>query len=61
MGTILTIIGACLQIVLLWLQRSVTQDAEKKQILTDEKKEIFDAVSSHDVSRINSVVQRLRK
>lgn len=39
----------------------VKNDAEKKKRLAERKKEIHEAVYSGDVSRINSIVQQLRK
>jgi flagellar basal body-associated protein FliL len=35
-------------------------DSEKKKKVSDERKEIKDAVNSGDVARINAVIQRLR-
>jgi hypothetical protein len=39
----------------------IKADADKKKAQAERKQEIKDAVFSGDVSRINAVVQRLRK
>ncbi len=57
----LTVIGAIAQIVLLLLQSHNTKEADAKQAHADKAKEISDAIASGDISRINSVVQQLRR
>jgi hypothetical protein len=44
--------------VFIWWSK---QDAEKKAENAQRKKDIHEAVFSGDVSRINAVIQRLRK
>ncbi len=61
MASFLAIIGALFQIILLTIQSHNAKDADAKQASANKSKEISDAVASGDVSRINSVVQRLRK
>ena len=57
----ITVIGAILQIVLLLLQSHYSQTAEVKQLKADKAKEISDAIASGDISRINSIIQQLRR
>lgn len=61
MAAWLTVIGAILQVVLLLLQSHYSKESDVKQSKADKAKEISDAVASGDISRINSVVQQLRR
>lgn len=61
MGGWLTVIGAVLQVVLLLLQSHYAKDADAKQVSADKVKEISDAIASGDMSRVNNIVQFLRR
>lgn len=56
-----TVIGAIFQIVLLLVQTHATNDADVKALKAAQVKDISDAISSGDVSRINAAVGKLRK
>lgn len=57
----LTVINAVLQVMLLTMQSHASDKADIKQAKADQAKGIVDAIASGDVSRINSIVNKLRK
>ncbi len=61
MSVWLTVIGALFQIILLLIQSYSAKDADVKKVSADKAKEIADAVSSGDHSRINAVITGMRK
>lgn len=61
MATWLVIVGAIFQLVLVLIQSAMAKDSEVKAIKNAMSKEIVDAVSSGDVSRINNVINGVRK
>ncbi len=61
MAGILTVLGAIFQVILLLLQSHNAKEQDAKQASADKAKEISDAIASGDISRINSVIGKLRK
>lgn len=61
MASWLTVIGAIVQVVLLLLQAYYAKENDAKQVSADKAKQISDAVASGDLSRINAIVQQLRR
>ncbi len=61
MATWTTVIGAILEVVLLLLKSHYSKEADAKQASADKAKNISDAIASGDVSRINMIIQGLRK
>ncbi len=57
----LTVIGAIIQVILLLLQSHYAKESDVKQSKADSAKQISDAIASGDISRINSIVQFLRR
>lgn len=60
MSAWITVISAIFQLVLLLVQAYAAKDADTKASKVAMSKEIKDAVSSGDISRINHLVQQLR-
>ncbi len=54
-------LGAILQVVLLLLKAYYAKEDDVKAIHADKAKQISDAIASSNISRINSVVQQLRR
>lgn len=61
MTGLITVLGAITQVVLLLLQSHISKDNDIKQVKADKAKEISDAIASGDISRINDLVQQLRR
>lgn len=60
-AVIWTVIAAVFQIVLLTLQQMANNKASSDAAKANQLKVIQDAISSGDVSKINAVIQSLRK
>lgn len=61
MNAWITVISAIFQIILLLIQTHATNEVDVKNLNNQKVKDISDAISSGDVSRINASIQRLRK
>lgn len=54
-------LNGILQVVLLLLQAHYVKENDAKQSKADQAKAISDAIASGDASRLNSIIQQLRK
>lgn len=57
----LAVIGGIIQVVLLLIQSHTAKESEVKQNHADNAKAISDAIASGDISKLNAVIQQLRK
>lgn len=61
MGALIPILTALLQVVLLWFKEKYEKDVDKRKLKEEIRAEIYEALKSRDVSRINGAIDRVRQ
>lgn len=60
MNPIIGVITAIVQIVLLYFKEKAEKDVEKRKLKEEIRAEIYEALKSRDMSRVNGAIDRLR-